>query len=40
MLGQPAGTVRRPRLPITDEALLAEMRTILEEEGLLLAPVT
>jgi 4-hydroxy-tetrahydrodipicolinate synthase len=35
MLGQPAGHVRRPRLPITDEASLAAMRAVLVEEGLL-----
>ena len=34
MIGQPGGTVRRPRLPITDTAALAEMRAILESEGL------
>jgi len=35
MLGQPAGHVRRPRLPITDSTSLAAMRTILIDEGLL-----
>ncbi|WP_439593459.1 dihydrodipicolinate synthase family protein [Microbacterium sp.] len=35
MLGQPAGEVRRPRLPITDAADLAVMRAVLVEEGLL-----
>lgn len=35
MLGQPAGHVRRPRLPITDPASLRAMRTTLVEEGLL-----
>ena len=35
MLGQPAGHVRRPRLPVTDEADLATMRAVLVEEGLL-----
>ena len=35
MLGQPAGHVRRPRLPITDPASLAEMRAVLVGEGLL-----
>lgn len=35
MLDQPAGHVRRPRLPVTDEADLATMRAILVEEGLL-----
>jgi len=34
ILGQPGGTVRRPRLPITDPAKLEEMRAILVEEGL------
>jgi dihydrodipicolinate synthase/N-acetylneuraminate lyase len=35
MLGQPAGHVRRPRLPITDPASLRSMRAVLVEEGLL-----
>jgi 1-pyrroline-4-hydroxy-2-carboxylate deaminase len=35
MLGQPGGTVRRPRLPLTDEASLAALRDILAEEALL-----
>ena len=35
MLGQPAGHVRRPRLPVTDPASLAAMRAVLVEEGLL-----
>ncbi|WP_251451203.1 dihydrodipicolinate synthase family protein [Microbacterium sp. Marseille-Q6648] len=35
MLGQPAGHVRRPRLPITDPRDLAAMRAVLVEEGLL-----
>ncbi|MET0133586.1 MAG: dihydrodipicolinate synthase family protein [Kibdelosporangium sp.] len=35
MLGQPAGQVRRPRLPVTDPASLAAMRAVLVEEGLL-----
>ncbi len=35
MLGQPAGEVRRPRLPVTDEASLERMREILVETGLL-----
>jgi dihydrodipicolinate synthase/N-acetylneuraminate lyase len=39
MLGQPAGHVRRPRLPITDPASLASMRAVLVEEGLLSAAV-
>ncbi|MBX5440293.1 MAG: dihydrodipicolinate synthase family protein [Solirubrobacteraceae bacterium] len=34
ILGQPGGTVRPPRLPITDPAKLKEMREILVEEGL------
>ncbi len=39
MLGQPGGTVRPPRLPVTDEASLARMREILAETGLLTEPV-
>jgi len=35
MLDQPAGHVRRPRLPITDPEALAVMRAVLIEEGLL-----
>jgi 4-hydroxy-tetrahydrodipicolinate synthase len=35
MLGQPAGHVRRPRLPVTDPAGLRAMRDVLVEEGLL-----
>ncbi len=35
ILGQPGGTVRRPRLPITDPAALEDMRAILAAEGLL-----
>ena len=35
MLGQPGGTVRRPRLPVTDPAALAEIRSALTESGLL-----
>ncbi|HEX3790376.1 MAG TPA: dihydrodipicolinate synthase family protein [Pseudonocardiaceae bacterium] len=35
MLGQPAGHVRRPRLPITDPESLATLRAVLVEEGLL-----
>lgn len=35
MLGQPAGHVRRPRLPVTDPAALAAMRDVLIEEGVL-----
>ena len=35
MLGQPAGHVRRPRLPITDPAHLAALRDVLVEEGML-----
>jgi dihydrodipicolinate synthase/N-acetylneuraminate lyase len=37
MLGQPAGHVRRPRLPVTDPASLAAMREVLIGEGLLAA---
>ena len=29
MLGQPGGTTRRPRLPITDEGALDEIRKVL-----------
>ena len=35
MLGQPAGHVRRPRLPVTDQDDLASMRVTLVEAGLL-----
>jgi dihydrodipicolinate synthase/N-acetylneuraminate lyase len=35
ILGQPGGTVRRPRLPITDEASLAQLREIVAAEPLL-----
>lgn len=35
MLDQPAGHVRRPRLPITDPEHLAALRAVLVEEGLL-----
>ena len=35
LLGQPGGTVRPPRLPITDEASITAMRKILIEAGLL-----
>ena len=35
MLGQPGGEVRPPRLPVTDEASLKQMREILVEAGLL-----
>ena len=38
MLGQPAGHVRRPRLPVTDPASLDALRGVLVEEGLLPAP--
>jgi 4-hydroxy-tetrahydrodipicolinate synthase len=34
IIGQPGGTVRRPRLPITDPAAWEQMRAILSEEGL------
>lgn len=39
MLGQPGGEVRRPRLPVTDEASLAAIRTVLIEESILGEPV-
>jgi 4-hydroxy-tetrahydrodipicolinate synthase len=35
MIGQPGGTVRRPRLPITDQASLDQIRAILIEEEIL-----
>ena len=35
MLGQPAGHVRHPRLPVTDPEKLAILRAVLVEEGLL-----
>jgi 1-pyrroline-4-hydroxy-2-carboxylate deaminase len=35
MIGQPGGEVRRPRLPIIDEASLAAIRTVLIEESIL-----
>jgi 4-hydroxy-tetrahydrodipicolinate synthase len=35
MLGQPGGTVRPPRLPLTDPEALAALREILAEESLL-----
>ncbi|MEO7348444.1 MAG: dihydrodipicolinate synthase family protein [Terrimesophilobacter sp.] len=35
MLDQPAGHVRRPRLPVTDPTALASLRAVLVEEGLL-----
>jgi 4-hydroxy-tetrahydrodipicolinate synthase len=38
MLGQPAGHVRRPRLPVTEPASLDALRSVLVEEGLLPAP--
>jgi 4-hydroxy-tetrahydrodipicolinate synthase len=37
VLGQPGGTVRRPRLPVTDPAKLAEIRAIVMAEPLLAA---
>jgi dihydrodipicolinate synthase/N-acetylneuraminate lyase len=37
ILGQPGGTVRRPRMPITDPAVLAELREIVAAEPLLTA---
>lgn len=39
MLGQPGGEVRPPRLPVTDETSLGQMREILVEAGLLRQPV-
>jgi 1-pyrroline-4-hydroxy-2-carboxylate deaminase len=38
MIGQPGGTVRRPRLPVTEGAKLAAIREILAEESLLPQP--
>jgi len=35
MIGQPGGTVRPPRLPVTDPAALAALREILVEEAIL-----
>lgn len=35
MIGQPGGTVRKPRLPITDPAALRQIRVILVEEQIL-----
>jgi 1-pyrroline-4-hydroxy-2-carboxylate deaminase len=35
MLGQPGGATRRPRLPVSDPARLAEIRSVLVESGLL-----
>jgi dihydrodipicolinate synthase/N-acetylneuraminate lyase len=37
MLGQPAGHVRRPRLPVSDPDALASLRAVLVDEGLLTA---
>jgi 4-hydroxy-tetrahydrodipicolinate synthase len=37
MLGQPAGHVRHPRLPVSDPAKLEILRDVLIEEGLLTA---
>lgn len=34
MLGQPAGWPRRPRLPVTDEAALQAIRSVLAQAGL------
>ncbi len=39
LLGQPGGTVRRPRLPVTDPAKIADMRAILVQAGLMPAQV-
>ena len=33
MLGQPGGAIRRPRLPVTDPAALAEIRVALADPG-------
>ena len=38
MIGQPGGTVRPPRLPITDPAALRQIRAILVEEQILTGP--
>ncbi|MEO9175888.1 MAG: hypothetical protein ABI317_10295, partial [Gaiellales bacterium] len=38
MLGQPGGTVRRPRLPVTNPASLAAIRAVLIEESLMPQP--
>jgi dihydrodipicolinate synthase/N-acetylneuraminate lyase len=35
MIGQPGGTVRRPRLPVTDPEMLRKLREILIEERIL-----
>ncbi len=40
MIGQPGGTVRRPRLPLTDPDSLAQIREILVEEGILVPEST
>jgi dihydrodipicolinate synthase/N-acetylneuraminate lyase len=37
MLGQPGGTTRRPRLPVTDEGALDEIRKVLVGAGLVAA---
>ena len=37
MIGQPGGTTRRPRLPITDEGSLEAIRKVLAGAGLLAA---
>jgi len=37
MIGQPGGTVRRPRLPVTDQDALRQIRAILVEEQILAA---
>lgn len=34
MIGQPGGTVRRPRLALTDQSALAEIRHVLVEAGI------
>jgi dihydrodipicolinate synthase/N-acetylneuraminate lyase len=40
MIGQPGGTVRRPRLPITDADALRQIREILVDEGILASDST
>ena len=38
MIGQPGGTVSRPRLPVTDPEKLAALRAVLVEDGLVAEP--
>jgi 4-hydroxy-tetrahydrodipicolinate synthase len=40
MIGQPGGTVRRPRLPVTDPDKLRQIREILIEEQILVPEAT